>query len=152
MDLTQIRTLFSKASLGSKSTELLFQELDKSPEPPPPIVQGYRGAAWAMRANHTLNPFYKLNYIQKAATLLSQAIRLDSENPELRFLRFAIELNTPSLLGLNAHLREDRAKIVQVIQESPVNPEMKTVIARFLLDSKTCNDSETKILVDFLED
>lgn len=66
-----------------------------------------------MMAKHVVNPFAKLSYFKKGKNMLEKAIEADSENVELRFLRYAAQTNAPSFLGYDDHIAGDKKFLLQ---------------------------------------
>ena len=82
------------------------------------LVLAYKGAAQAIRARDA-SMFNKLGYVQDAAKTFEQAVNLDPQNPEIRFLRFSVESNLPPFLGLSKHLDEDKTLLLQAALAYP---------------------------------
>jgi hypothetical protein len=61
----------------------------------------------------------KLTYVQQAAKTFDQAVGLDSDNAEIRFLRFSVESNLPPFLGLSKHVDEDKAFLLHAALQHP---------------------------------
>ena len=82
------------------------------------LVLGYKGAAEAIRARDA-SMFNKLTYVQDAARTFEQAVSLDPQNPEIRFLRFSVESNLPAFLGLSKHVDEDKELLLSAALAHP---------------------------------
>lgn len=71
------------------------------------IEKGYYGAYLVIWANHTWNPIDKLNTFKKGKIELENAIKQDSKNVELRFLRLSIQANVPKILNYDQNIKSD---------------------------------------------
>ncbi|NQX91361.1 MAG: hypothetical protein HRT74_04365 [Flavobacteriales bacterium] len=75
------------------------------------LKKGYEGAATACLAEYGINPFAKLNLFKDGTAQLEGAIKTDPTNPELRFLRLTIQLESPSFLDYQSEIEQDTALI-----------------------------------------
>ena len=48
-----------------------------------------------------------------------QAVSIDPQNPEVRFLRFSVESNLPAFLGLSKHVDEDKEMLLNAALSHP---------------------------------
>ena len=71
------------------------------------IEKGYYGAYLVISANHTWNPIDKLNTFKKGKIEIENAIKQDSKNVELRFLRLSIQANVPKILNYDQNIKSD---------------------------------------------
>lgn len=69
--------------------------------------QAYQGAAQMKKAGLSGQPAEKLNLFKIGHQQLEQAIKKDSINPELRFLRLIIQENSPKILNYHNNLSQD---------------------------------------------
>lgn len=128
---------------GEKFYKLLADYKDKDA-----LVLGYKGAAEAIRARDA-SMFNKLTYVQQAARTFEQAVALDPQNPEIRFLRFSVESNLPAFLGLSQHLDEDRALLLESALSYPqsgLDAEAFRTVRSFLVDRNHVSEEEAKQL------
>lgn len=100
-------------SAGEKFYKLLSDYKDRDG-----LVLAYRGASEAIRARDA-SMFNKLAYVQDAAKTFEQAVSIDPQNPEIRFLRFSVESNLPAFLGLSKHVDEDKEMLLSAALSYP---------------------------------
>jgi hypothetical protein len=143
--LTQIRLLFSESAESSHKTQLLYTKLTEITEKTP-IILAYQAAAEALQAKHSWNVLAKWAGIEKSMSLFQKAIQEDSENAEIRFLRFSIQFNTPTILGYSKNLEEDKQKLVNLFPYLDLPTEMQQAIKKILLQSQLCSEEEKEIL------
>ncbi len=108
-------------------------------------ITGYTGAACALIAKHAWNPVEKIKNLNNSKRLLEKAIQSDSNNIELRFLRYYIEKNIPSYLGYSKNIQEDRSAIIHLIpliNPTTLDPGIAQYIYEYLSDTKEFSNEE----------
>jgi len=100
-------------SAGEKFYQLMAGYTERDP-----VVLGYKGAAEAIKARDA-SLLDKLRYVQAAARTFEHAVSLNPKNAEIRFLRFSMETNLPSFLGLSTHIDEDRHLLLTSVLHHP---------------------------------
>lgn len=98
---------------GEKFYQLLADYKDRDG-----LILAYKGASEAIRARDA-SMFNKLTYVQDAAKTFEQAVSIDPQNPEIRFLRFSVESNLPAFLGLSKHVEEDKEMLLSAALSHP---------------------------------
>lgn len=114
-----------------------------------PVRLAYKGASEAVMAKYNWNPYAKLRHIKTAAAFFEEAVELDKNNPEIRFLRFTVEHYVPRYLNLSAHLQEDKAVIFEGLRAHPdsrVSTDMMRTIKNFMLMKDHCTEAERQAL------
>lgn len=129
-DITYIRALYRQAPENEHKATALIRLLDEQ-YLHTPVSQGYRGAAGMVMAKHATNPYIKLRYFNQGRDMLERAISSDRNNPELRYLRYTIQVNVPSFLGYNTHIAEDR-RFLQTNLYGLADGQLKSMIWLFL--------------------
>ncbi len=76
------------------------------------LMQAYHGVALALKAKYSYNPYTKVNAVKDGAVLLNAAVNRAATDTEIRFLRYSVEVNTPSMVGISTHLAADKAHIL----------------------------------------
>ncbi|MCB2377826.1 hypothetical protein LGH70_09555 [Hymenobacter sp. BT635] len=130
-------------SAGEKFYKLMADYNDKDA-----VILGYKGAAEAIRARDA-SMFNKLSYVQAASRTFDQAVALDPNNAEVRFLRFSVETNLPSFLGLSQHVDDDRQLLVQTLLKHPksgLDAEAFQTVRGFLVSRGHVSDEEAQQL------
>ncbi|WP_426061442.1 hypothetical protein [Hymenobacter sp. B1770] len=128
---------------GEKFYKLLANYKDRDA-----LVLGYKGAAEAIRARDA-SMFNKMSYVQDAARTFEQAVSLDPQNPEIRFLRFSVESNLPAFLGLSKHVDEDKEMLLNAALKHPksgLDPEAFRTVRHFLVERGHVTDEEAQRL------
>lgn len=151
-EIEVLKTDMVKAVDDSKLTNSLFTKLNKLPNKTP-LVIGYTGTLEALKAKHSWNPYNKIKYVSRSLKTLQNAINLDGENMEIRFMRFSIEHFTPSFLGFSKDLDIDRKEIIKHYQNknfASASEEFIKNVAKFMIETKRCTASEIAILKKYL--
>lgn len=105
--LAKVRDMYKKAP-GKESHCKGLLKLLETATPNQPLLYGYKGCATMIMAKHSFNPFNKLSFFKKGKNILETAINKDPENIELRYLRLAVQINTPSFLGYKDDIKNDK--------------------------------------------
>jgi len=128
---------------GEKFYKLLADYQDKDA-----LVLGYKAASEAIRARDA-SMFNKLTYVQDAARTFEQAVSLDPQNPEIRFLRFSVESNLPAFLGLSKHVDEDKEMLLNAALSHPksgLDAESFRTVRSFLVARGHVSDEQAQRL------
>jgi uncharacterized protein YxeA len=97
-------------------------------------AKAYNAAGTMMGAKFEGNPFKKFKNFSNGKNALEDVIKANPENPEFRFIRLAVQLNTPMLLSYKDNIQEDT-----------------TLIKVFLNANKHEDEDLAKMLKAFLE-
>jgi len=142
-DMVTIRELYTKATTSKADAEK-FHSLIEAIKLPNASIKGYHAASYMIQANYHFNPSTKLSYFNKGKEQLDYAIQSESQNTELRFLRFCIQTNAPSFLGYNKQIVLDKTAIIQAYPLL-TDLDLKKRIKEFMLQTTYCTNSEKKI-------
>lgn len=106
-----VRELFYRSSKSAVSADTLFEKFKNVKSSEDAFFMAYKGMSQLMICFHSYNPYTKFKYFSKGKESLEAAIRKDPTNIEYRFLRLSVQLNTPSFLGYNSNIKEDKLAI-----------------------------------------
>lgn len=109
------------------------------------MYAGYKAAATMLMAKYVINPFSKLNNFKKGKTLLEKAIDRDQKNIELRFIRYAIQLNAPSFLNYKNAINKDKVFLMDSYAHIK-DTQLKNNISAFLKNDTSLTTQEKKQL------
>lgn len=126
-----IRTKFHHSTTSEKSCKDLINLLEPYTANNNPLFLGYKGGATMLMAKYAINPFNKFSYFTKGRNMLEKAIEADEKNVELRFLRYSIQTNVPSILGYKDHLTKDKIFLKNSVS-SVKDRELKKIITLYL--------------------
>ena len=83
-----------------------------------PTSSGYYALAVMMQAKLYGNPFTKLSYFNQGKKILEASILKDPQNVELRFLRFAVQTEIPSILLYFTEIDEDQSILDEYLKSN----------------------------------
>ncbi|MFN6945447.1 MAG: hypothetical protein ACK4ND_10905 [Cytophagaceae bacterium] len=146
LSLQQVRETFAKAVEDVSENKKLLTSLEHV-NVSQPVLLAYKGAAVALMAKHSYNPYAKLSFLSKSQKILEEAVTASPKDIEIRFLRFSIEHYVPSFLGYSKHLEEDRLAIVENINQYYFKERDIVInVAKFMIASERCTKEEIQIL------
>ncbi|MGY3054607.1 hypothetical protein ACVWYG_002814 [Pedobacter sp. UYEF25] len=150
--LSQVKVDLIRAVESSKTTDSLFDKLSELQHKTPLLV-AYVGALQALKAKHVWNPYNKVANINRSLKTLAQAVKMDNNSLEIRFIRFSVEYHTPAFLGFGKNLEEDRKEIIKHYRTEnfkSAGDQLVKNIAKFMIESDRCSVEEIKILKKFI--
>ncbi|WP_250631046.1 hypothetical protein [Rhodoflexus caldus] len=109
----KIRSDYPKVVDNQISATAMMRQMEALPRQDEALWIAYYGALQTLQARGVLNPLEKLRLTKLSQETLAKAVALAPENPEIRFLRFSIQLGLPGYLNLSHHIAEDRAVICE---------------------------------------
>ncbi len=140
-DLILARIYFEKVNVQESAVKNLKILTENKQEKP--IFKAYLGAAHCAEAKYSWNPYTKLEKVKSGTNLLNDAVFLETNNIEIRFLRFCIEEHIPAALPYRQHISSDKNFIIKNLnKEHSYYSSMKT----YLLNSKMVTESEKRKL------
>lgn len=146
VEISEIRTYYEQASENVEMRNILDHFLNNEADLKNDLLLAYKAAMQGIKANHSRSPFDKLNYLKKALYDFKKAVQINPENIEIRFLRFTIEHNIPSILGMDGDIESDKKKIIAGIENANLEEALKKKIIKYLIKSGRCSKKEIEIL------
>jgi shikimate 5-dehydrogenase len=143
--LSEIRSAFFGMNTDSCSAIALFESV-QSETYTSALVRAYAGAAEAAASQCVKGALNKLEFFSRGKKNLETAVEKDTDNAEIRFLRFATQVNAPRFLEYD-NIREDKNLILEklpaLIRDKEEHQFWKNV-AGFLLSSGKLSQNETE--------
>ncbi len=140
-DLILARVYFER--VGTQESAVSNLKILTESKQTKPIYKAYLGAAYCAEAKYRWNPYAKLEKVKTGMGLLNQSVSLESNNIEIRYLRFCIEEHLPSTLPYREHIETDKLFILANLKkEHSYYAAMKA----YLLKSASLSESERKQL------
>lgn len=140
LTLDEVRKKYPLATKNDSVCKVLYNGLNGKADGTD-VLSGYAGGVTMLMAKSTANPFSKMEYFKSGKKLLEDAISHNKNDIELRFLRFAIQDNLPSMLGYNENLDEDKSYIMKYLPMLDKR-ELRKAIANYLIKSEKTDDKE----------
>lgn len=101
-----LRLLYLRATQNESSVDSLIHGTFKHTSLSP-LEQGYIGSGYFIKCKYLSNPWLKYKYFIVGKQRLEFAISQSKDPIELRYLRYTIQTNLPSLLSYNGDKKED---------------------------------------------
>ena len=146
-NLDVLRKNFHRAIIDRNEAEEFYQclkEYDKRP-----VILAYKAVSEALMAGEGWNPFDRISHLSAYESSMNDAVMMDVDNIEIRFLRFATEYNIPKILRMSDHLMEDLEMIVKnidALHALKLDRSFTNYILYFLNDTKLCSDEQIAII------
>lgn len=145
IQLSDVRLLFQKSANNEDSCKKLMTILNQYNESNSSTLAAYKACATMMMANYCFNPISKLSYFNEGKSLLEKCIAKESSNIETRYLRFTVQSSSPSFLGYNKSIKEDKDFLINNL--SALNDQqLKQMIISFLKSSEYLSSIEKQNL------
>lgn len=81
----------------------------------------------------------KMNLTKEAYAEFNKAVKLDPNNFEIRYLRFSFSCEVPCMLGMNAHVQEDKTYLLKHAHQGE---SLADVMKKYFQKSSCLNTSE----------
>lgn len=127
----------------------LFKLLEKENLSKDAVLLAYRGASMAASAGSATGVRKKLEYFTHGKSELEKAVGMKPLDAEIRFLRFATQMNAPGFLGYNGDIKKDKALMIQTFASIPANHPNAYLygrICQFILAYGELNSSDKTIV------
>jgi len=120
----EVRFAFQKAVTDEKSCRNLIKLLDEYNEK-------NKASATMLMAKYSFSPITKLSNFLKGKKLLERSIAADTQNIELRYLRYIIQRKSPFYLQYKSSLKEDDSILMKAVLNLK-DRDLKKMIMAFL--------------------
>jgi hypothetical protein len=150
-ELSSLRSLMAEAYLNESAAQNFYNSTRNISTNSRPIMLGFKAIAELMMCKHLSNPLTKLSYFNKGRKHLEQAISVESNNPELRFMRFCTQVNAPDLLGYNTSVKTDKIFLIEYLKTEnklaeKQDPSLYVHVKKFLLNTRHCSTEEKNLI------
>lgn len=153
-------TCFSQAQVSTDSLRVWYVESVEDEDLTEELIEymenkatksalewGFYASGKALLAKHAFNPYYKLEYLGEAEKLFEKAVQLNPKDPEIRFMRLAVEHYVPAFLGYSEHIEEDLKVLYDYLLKGNQDSEIYTVIKDFIFEIERLSpEQESTIL------
>lgn len=117
VEMSQIRKKYFSAAVDQSEASSLLA-LTQQATHSSPIRWAYKGVAYTLMAKNAATPFKKLSYFNKGKKILDEAVKHLPKDIEPRFLRLTVQVNAPSFLNYNSHIKEDKSFILRGLKQA----------------------------------
>ena len=146
--VSELRHYYQKASKNAETGQS-FHKFMAGYEGKEPIIIGFKAVSEAVMAKYAWSPYSKLKHLKTASALFDQAVMLDAENPEIRFLRYTVEYYIPRYLNMSSHIEQDKKMVVESLLKYPksgLDAETYRLMRDFLLNANHLTEQEKQQL------
>ncbi len=145
--LTDIRYHFDHINQNKLHVEKLKLLLEKDTHLISSIKQAYLASCIMGEANYLPNPLDKVKKFNTGKPLLELAVKSDSTSIEIRYIRYTIQMNVPTILNYKAHQKTDRLFLISNAHKVKINDtELYQKIILFLETKANLTEQELKKL------
>lgn len=137
--MDEIRALYNVAHLDSSKCEELLNRCAHAEDN---IIRGYWAAARMVSSKYLINPFIIIKVFNEGKKILEKLIEDYPQEPELRYLRYTIQVNTPAFVGYHKNKIEDRKKIIEFLN-SAGDKKLKEHILFYLKNTNDIKENES---------
>ncbi|WP_310992925.1 hypothetical protein [Aequorivita marina] len=139
--LAETRTQYPEAVKNSEVATKLDEELTDVKLTDKPVLAAYKGAALTLKAKFAKGIKHKKEFFKEGVSFIEAAVKADSTNIEIRYLRMSVQENSPKILGYHKDVAEDKAFILK--NYSVVSSRnLKDAVKKFVLNSDNFDASE----------
>lgn len=147
LPLVKMRELFSTVSENEKSVIDLKEITQTQTTVPSEIRKAYYAAVHMASAQYKLNFITKINIFNEGKDWLEAVIKSDTASIELRYIRLAIQENTPSFLGYTKNITQDkRFLITRLSSIKKSDPDLYTKACSYLLLKSKLSNTDKALM------
>lgn len=144
-DLKEIRVQYPTAVKSSDETSQLAALLLNKNISNSPVLMAYKGAVLTLKAKYSKSKQEKKDNFREGVSIIENAIKADSLNIEIRYIRLTIQENSPKFLGYHKNIEEDK----MFIKDNYTNQnekELKPILKDYVLKSGVFDENEKEAI------
>ena len=107
-DLQKLRKEFRLLETSEKAITEIKQIVATTNQVSLPLKTAYYAVAEMTTAKYKVNPFSQISAFNSGKKLLESAVKADSLNPEIIYIRYTIQTQAPSFLGYTKNITADK--------------------------------------------
>ncbi|MDX2174592.1 MAG: hypothetical protein SFY56_15920 [Bacteroidota bacterium] len=133
-DLKKLRKEFVLLENSEKAIYEIKKIATSTSEVSLPVKSAYVAVAEMTSAKYKLNPISRLSAFNSGKKLLESAIKADSLNPEIIFIRYTIQTQVPSFLGYSKNISRDQEFLISRLNSIKIDDaELYSTIYNYLI-------------------
>ena len=140
-DLKMIRAQYPKAVESTEITTKLDGELASVTSSGKPVLIAYKGAVLTLKAKFSKSKSKKKEFFKQGVALIESAVKAESSNIEIRYIRLGVQENSPKFLGYHKNIEEDKDFILKNFA-TVSSKELREVIRDFVMKSNFFSEKE----------
>ena len=107
-------------------------------------AKSYTAVMFFMKSRYVKFPLTKYKYFKKGKKQLDGLINTNTNNVEIRYLRFLLQSEMPKFLGYHTNIEEDFVLILNGIESSNLRGDFKIKILHNMLLVRSLSDEKSK--------
>lgn len=146
--VNELRSYFEKATKCAETGQA-FHKFMADYDGREARVLAFKAASEAIMAKYTWSPYSKMKHLKTSAAIFNEAVSIDSDDPEVRFLRYTIQYYIPRYLNMSANLEEDKRIVMNSLMKYPksgLDAEPGKIMRDVLLKGDHLTDQEKQQL------
>lgn len=140
-DLKEIRSQYLEAARSSEITSKLDGELLNVNSRNNSTLLAYKGAVLTLKAKFSKLKNEKKEFFKEGVFFIENAIKADSSNIEIRYLRLSVQENSPRFLGYHKNIDDDKKFILDNYSDL-TSMELKEILKDYVLKSESFDENE----------
>lgn len=140
-DLNEIRSEYPKAVQNAETTMKLDGELAKVNSSNKAVLLAYKGAVSTVKAKFATKKSEKKDFFKEGVSIIESAVKAESSNIEIRYIRMSVQENSPKFLGYHKNIEEDKEFILKNYA-SISSAELKQIVKDFVKNSDNFSENE----------
>ncbi len=145
IDVQEARELYPLAIDDAEVADSLYKKLADINLENNPVLYGYKGAVFTLKAKHAKGIKEKKTYFKEGTVIIESAIAAFPENVELRFIRLSVQENAPKIVNYRENLESDKSFILKKYLQIK-DPTIKELIKKYSKESKVFSKEEKATL------
>lgn len=141
-DLQKLRKEFRLLETSKKAITEIKSIVATTNQLSLPLKTAYFAVAEMTTAKYKVNPFSQISAFNSGKKLLEDAVRADSLNPEIIYIRYTIQTQAPGFLGYTKNISTDKKFLIKNLKAIKLkDEELYTTIYNYLIykGAKTVN-------------
>ncbi|MCF8303557.1 MAG: hypothetical protein K9I94_09820 [Bacteroidales bacterium] len=118
VNIDKVRAMYFSMDEEPCVSKRLATMLNNIPNDGHGVFLAYKGASSAASAACVKGGIEKLKHFVKGKKTLEKAVKQAPENLEIRFLRFATQVESPGFLGYQDNINEDKQFLINYLPEA----------------------------------
>jgi hypothetical protein len=129
--MEDMRKNYGKAMEDKAICESLWQRILADDSPHDALYLAYKGGICMGMAKHSVLAGKRVEYLNMGKKLIDDAVRMNGQNVEIRFIRYSVQVNVPPIFGYNKNKAVDRTYIMEHLQDIS-NEKQRSEISAFM--------------------
>ena len=144
-DRQALRAHYQQIKERRSALDSFITALEKSKKRTP-VEDCYLGISYGLSIQYINGMWGKYRVLVKSRDMLNGAVQRDPADPEIRFMRLALEDHIPAFLCMSVHMNEDITEILSHGNFIDDNPDLKSSAIQYIIDTKRGSPDQIRLL------